>query len=185
LVLDVDGQDSEPFPLQPVPVNAHILTVCDVKGAVPPPRACERLAFHIDGTPVDPVAPARRGEVVLIYAFGLGAVSPAVETGKPSPIGSEAVDGENRRVWATLRNQPLNASGSVARFFDVEAMTQPAPGLLFAGLVPGLVGLYQINVRVPPSFEVLLPCGGEIRSNALVLVTTKQGSDTVPLCVAP
>lgn len=77
-------------------------------------------------------SPAIPGEIVHIYAIGLGAVDCPVETGMPAPLdrlcrATRAVDWK----WET-------APGTLV----------PAE-VLFAGLAPGMVGLYQIDVRVP------------------------------------
>jgi hypothetical protein len=52
-------------------------------------------------------------------------------------------------------------------------------------LTPGQTGLYQLNIRVPETFEPKLPCGPEVSSNAVAWVTTALGSELVPFCVAP
>jgi uncharacterized protein (TIGR03437 family) len=69
--------------------------------------------------------PAVAGEVLAIYATGLGAVDPPLASGMPS-------SGE-RRVKATVQ---VTIGGQAA---TVE----------YAGLAPGFAGLYQLNVRVP------------------------------------
>ena len=71
-----------------------------------------------DGTLNTPTTPLRRGQVMLIYATGLGAVS------KQGQL-SVAVE----PVTALLGGQVL----------------QPQ----YAGLAPGFIGLYQINLAVP------------------------------------
>jgi len=82
--------------------------------------------LHQDGvTPVTASNPATAGEVVVMYATGLGAVQPAVPTGT-------AADG----------------SATVAANVSVTIGGAPAE-VQFAGLAPGFVGLYQINVKVP------------------------------------
>jgi uncharacterized protein (TIGR03437 family) len=76
---------------------------------------------------VDANSPAHAGDYLQIYATGLGPVSNQPQTGAA-------------------------ASGSVLSY----AITYPAatiggvPALVsFAGLAPGFVGLYQVNVQVP------------------------------------
>ncbi|HWR51222.1 MAG TPA: hypothetical protein VN428_08955 [Bryobacteraceae bacterium] len=97
--------------------------------------------------PVTRESPARPGEVVHAYAVGLGAVSPALPTGVPAPLD-------------TLHH--------LAAPFDCTAGV-PANGsatpveVLFAGLAPGFVGLYQVDIRVPAtatdSGDFFLSCG--------------------------
>jgi uncharacterized protein (TIGR03437 family) len=183
LILEEDGQASKPFPLQPVVSNAHVLTSCDQDWDTHPESACNRLAFHADGRKVNAAAPAKRGEVIAVYVYGLGPTWPAAPTGKPAPNGVEIPQSGVLRVWAELRDQPINASASAPRFFDSEAASQPGDAIQFAGLAPGWVGLYQLNILVPDDFKTVLPCGGEIHANAVALITSPKGSETVPLCV--
>lgn len=76
--------------------------------------------------------PARAGDVIVIYAIGLGQTNPAVTTGQAAPTGPLAVVPGNLRI----RFGSGFAGG-----------TQVIPD--FVGLSPGFVGLYQINVRIP------------------------------------
>jgi uncharacterized protein (TIGR03437 family) len=75
--------------------------------------------------------PALRGEYVHLYATGLGPVDPPVGTGEPSPSGPLAVI-TTPCVWTG---------------YD-ERGERPAE-VAFAGLAPGLVGFYQVVVRIP------------------------------------
>jgi uncharacterized protein (TIGR03437 family) len=93
--------------------------------------------YRADGQPVTPERPIAFGETITIFATGLGEVAPRIETGKAAPPG------------------PLSA-----------VVTQPVVKLggheahvAFAGLVPGTVGIYQLNVRVPalPAAETSVP----------------------------
>ncbi|MEP7352541.1 MAG: hypothetical protein ABI824_04855, partial [Acidobacteriota bacterium] len=85
-------------------------------------------AFHA-GTRIraDFANPAARGEILEIYATGLGPTTPAVDAGAPSSLTTLA--------WATVA--PRLQIGGV----DAE--------LSFTGMVPGLVGVYQVNAKVP------------------------------------
>ena len=74
-----------------------------------------------------PGSPASRGDVVVIYATGLGPVTPPVLPGQPAPASplsqtanpvTVTIGGRQGEVW-------------------------------FAGLTPGFLGLYQVNVVVP------------------------------------
>jgi uncharacterized protein (TIGR03437 family) len=87
---------------------------------------------HADGSLVSASSPALRGETVVIYLTGLGAVSPSVADGK-GPTG-------------------LSRSNSVqAIYFGAAAVDTSA--ILFQGLTPGYAGLYQINVTIPLSVD--------------------------------
>jgi len=69
--------------------------------------------------------PARLNDVLIIYSNGLGALNPPAATGEASPGFTTAVN----PVTVTI--------GGVEALVD------------YQGLTPGLVGLNQINVRVP------------------------------------
>jgi uncharacterized protein (TIGR03437 family) len=73
--------------------------------------------------------PLRQNEVAIIYATGLGQVSPLAIAG----------------VAATTSPLQTASESPVVEFGGV------AGDVIYAGLAPGFVGLYQLNVRVPGS----------------------------------
>jgi uncharacterized protein (TIGR03437 family) len=79
-----------------------------------------------NGLVVTPSNPVHRGDTLTIYATGLGRTSPSVETGVPAPSEPLAVAVISPQV--TIGGAPANVQ--------------------YAGLTPGQVGVYQINVRV-------------------------------------
>ena len=86
--------------------------------------------------PVTDSSPATPGEVLAVFAAGLGPVQPPVQAGQAAPAFPLAT--------TTL---------------PVTAMLggTPAP-VLFSGLAPGFAGVYQVNLSVPS----LAPTGDEI-----------------------
>lgn len=59
----------------------------------------------------------------------------------------------------------------------------------FAGLTPGQVGLYQINVRLPDTFPAVVGCGKvvgtfSVQSN-LTINVGGVSFDGAPICVSP
>jgi len=77
--------------------------------------------------PVTTADPARPGEVVTLFATGLGPVNPFVPTGWPAPPQPLAMTANP--VTVTLGSVPAR--------------------VLFSGLAPGFAGLYQVNFEVP------------------------------------
>lgn len=85
--------------------------------------------------------PAQPGEYISLYLTGLGVVTPSITDGAlgPSP---------------TLSYSDLYNAGNLAVLFNDYGPNGSVdnPGLIeYAGLAPGLAGLYQINVQVPTS----------------------------------
>jgi uncharacterized protein (TIGR03437 family) len=99
--------------------------------------------------------PARRGEFLEVYATGLGSVSPVVATGIPGS--SNPVSRTDILPTATV--------GSVAAAVD------------FSGLAPAFVGLYQVNIVVPP--------GAAAGQQPLVLTSNGVASNPVTVFIAP
>lgn len=98
----------------------------------------EAAAFHPGtATLADPGHPAVAGEILETYGFGLGPTTPAVGAGAAAP--------SNPLARAAMPF--VNIDGALAQ-------------TTFAGLVPGLAGLYQVNVVVPTG----LPAGVHLMS---------------------
>jgi uncharacterized protein (TIGR03437 family) len=76
---------------------------------------------------VTPSNPVHRDDTLVVYLTGLGQVSPVVDNGTPAP--SDPL--------ASVLTAPIVKLGGMNLTID------------YAGLVPGEVGVYQINVRVP------------------------------------
>ena len=81
---------------------------------------------------------------MVIYAFGLGQTTPAVKTGEATPATAPNLLTTTVTVDFDFRpnataSHPYNNPGTTAN---------PGPILpIFAGLTPGQVGLYQININ--------------------------------------
>ncbi|MFB3777671.1 MAG: hypothetical protein ACE141_08665 [Bryobacteraceae bacterium] len=134
-----------PYRIQSASVQIRVKTANGTSNAVPinvvacAPRLLtktqdgrgEPLLLHTDYTLVSAAAPARPGEILILFLIGLGAATPSIEAGEPAGDGTEA--------------RPLNL---VAADVAVRVSGQPAE-VLFSGLAPGWIGLYQINFRVP------------------------------------
>ncbi len=101
--------------------------------------------------------PARPGEVVLIYGTGLGAVLPSVKSGELAP-----------------GDPPASATASVS--VTINGIDAGTP--LFAGLAPGFVGLYQVNVPIPAAITT----AGDV---PVVITAAGVPGNSVTLPVAP
>ena len=86
----------------------------------------QTIAQHADFSYVTTAAPAKPGEVIIIYLAGMGATNPPVASGHASPS-----------TPAVLPAAPVVTVGG------------ENADVLFFGLTPGGVGLYQDNLRVP------------------------------------
>ncbi|MBM3793903.1 MAG: choice-of-anchor D domain-containing protein [Acidobacteria bacterium] len=74
---------------------------------------------------------ARPGQIVSIFGTGFGPTNPPVGTGElPTGIARTA-----EPAIVTFDGRPLNGGGSV----------------LYAGVAPGLAGVYQLNLQIPPN----------------------------------
>jgi uncharacterized protein (TIGR03437 family) len=83
--------------------------------------------------------PASRGDVLTIYAIGLGPTNPPVATGQPAPAAEPL---------ARLTSTPTVVFGEDREGLLVEVNVPPA-FVAYAGLSPYYAGLYQINVPIP------------------------------------
>ena len=122
-------------------------------------------ALHADYQAVDLNHPVKPGEIILMYATGLGAVTTAQSDGQP----------------ATGTNSTLVAPTVTVAGLPAEVS--------YSGLAPDYVGLYQLNIQVPQGAPVgdqfvtiAMPdvvSGSNITSNAALIpveVTTTAGT---------
>jgi uncharacterized protein (TIGR03437 family) len=104
--------------------------------------------FHPDGTQVTPSRPAKRDQPIIMYAAGLGPTTPIVRGAVPAP------------------SSPLAEAADLEVFFGTPTINGAEIIVEWAGLVPGYIGLYQLNLRVP---------GNHLRGDALP-VTVRMGT---------
>jgi uncharacterized protein (TIGR03437 family) len=101
-------------------------------------------AVNQDGSMNSDVSPATKGTVIIIYASGLGTVSPTLTEGAVPPA----------TPLSTVTHTLSAVIGGIS-----------AP-VLYAGAAPGFPGLYQINLRIPTdapsgSQKVTIYSGGQ------------------------
>ena len=117
--------------------------------------------LHADGSLVTSQNPVEAGQIIIIFCTGLGEVTPEVGTGLPAT-----------GLHTTVETPTVTIDGLPAE-------------VQFSGLAPGFVGLYQVNVVVPPSIltsstiSVLLTIGGK-QSNQVTIAVLEVGGE-IPL----
>jgi uncharacterized protein (TIGR03437 family) len=101
------------------------------------------VAVNQDGKLNSKVTPAHPGEAITVYASGLGAVTPPATAGQPGP--SSPLATVSQAVAASIGGVPVPVT--------------------FAGLAPGLRGVYQVNLMISSDVpagtrEVVISNGG-------------------------
>ncbi|MFB3775985.1 MAG: hypothetical protein ACE141_00205 [Bryobacteraceae bacterium] len=149
LILHTPGGVSDSFELQ-VSSTAPGVFRSGVAGPVTDLATVVRAS---NGQLVTPSNPIHRGDNIVIYLTGLGRTWPAVDTGSPGPLDP----------LAQAQVTPIVTLGGT------EAAVQ------FAGLTPGLVGVYQINARAPDN----APAG----LNVPLTISQGDNSTSIPVRV--
>ena len=96
---------------------------------VDPANSTGAIVHASDGSLVLAGAPARTGEFLSIYCTGLGSLRIPFQSGDPGPAAPP---------FAETTAFPTVLIGGVSA------------AITYSGLAPGFVGLYQINIQVPP-----------------------------------
>lgn len=109
-----------------------------------------------------PAHAASPGDTLIIYAIGLGQTNPAATTGAAAP------DGTNGTTLETVSGVTVQLGGG----FTPTTVISPS----FVGLAPGFVGLYQINVTLPPD----VPTGDSV---PLMLNMSGASSNAVDIAI--
>ena len=175
LVLNDRGRDVRTIPVRVVPDRIHIVSTCDEVavsvGNDSPGSACGPVVRRAAGGQlITRENPARQGDTVVVWAYGLGLPG--------TPVPSE---------WGTV-TPALNAP-KVYFFFgrqDGPAFAAgPGNPPTFAAAFPP-TPLYQINVTIPSVPPSLPPCDGTtVTSNLTVIFSGLSSMDAARLCVAP
>ncbi len=112
------------------------------------------IVANQDGSLNSPANPESRGNVIVAYITGQGAVTPPVPTGQaaPSDVLSRAVGAASATIGGSNAN------------------------VLFLGLAPTLIGVAQANVQIPAN----APTGDSV---VLVISVGGQASNTTTISV--
>ena len=106
------------------------------------------IATHADGSVITPDAPASPGEVIVIYAVGLGRTVPDMIPGQ-----------------IPTRADPIQHLPDLQVQLNGNAVD---PSLvMYAGITPFFAGLYQINVQLPSD----MPSNPEVRVAILTQIS--------------
>jgi uncharacterized protein (TIGR03437 family) len=119
VIANANGSFTSPITIQLAPVTPGLAAYTD--GGL--------IAQHAaDGSLINDASPAQPGEYVVAYLAGLGGTTVPVVTGAGSPP------------------YPTLAWAGVPPTLTLNGASVP---VLFAGMTPGLVGLYQLNFQIP------------------------------------
>lgn len=147
--VSVGGLETDSVTLRVLPFDPGLFTFTGEPGG---PVAALRAS---DYSPITASLPARRGSVIILYATGLGPVVPSVASGQ---FGSA--------------REPLNRTVET----PVAQIGERRARVLFSGLAPNFVGLYQVNIEIPLD----APTGETV---PLILISGGRGSNTARLTV--
>jgi uncharacterized protein (TIGR03437 family) len=183
LVLNVEsnGYTGPDLSVRVVLASPHLLSSCDsIFG--PQSTGCAALVSHVDGSLVDVNHPARFGETIILYAVGLGSGVPTGQATKdPMPPASFC-------CASVTFTSMMSLNDSVAGHpWGIQTDTLIRPD--YVGLVPGYVGLFQINVRVPPPFNSgsvpasLFRCSSDLGAATNTSIILGTGSNSIAICV--
>lgn len=189
LFVTENGVPGTLIPINPLPDQVHILTVCDPAlpgglGSLPiGGLPCQPEVTHANGVLVSNTNPATVGEELVAYAVGLGATNPVAPAGHAATQPTPTV-----QMFDLDFNFHPNA-------LPAQPTARPTSPLvpLFTGLTPGYPGLYQINFVVPELQPGALPCASGIApppgvslvtTNLTVSVGGSTSFDGAAICVA-
>jgi hypothetical protein len=185
----------------PLADNLHVINICD---AFPSPKLtsaafCIPVVTHADGTLVTFDSPAQAGEEVVIWAYGSGYTSPAVQTGQASPTPAATVASS---LYLQFDFRP-NATPSRPYINPDTMVPMPPSALVFVGLMSDHVGVYQINVTIPSPIPDVVSCRSPfgtpgvttgppafslyniVQSNLTIDIGANQSFDGAAICVQP
>lgn len=166
----------------------HVLNTCDIMagGVGYGPFTglrCQPIVTHMDGSLVTAASPAQPREKVAAFAVGLGETNPPAVTGQPVQVRVPSNESIVIGFDFTPNALPSRTQGSIA-------------SSLFAGLIPGYPGFYEIDFVVPslaepvaPSFACAAPgtfVPGEnvVQSNLTVNFMSAYSFDGAAICVS-
>lgn len=190
-----EGQKRLETRVHPVADQVHLISDCDdalPRTFVTPVGQggpCQTPVYDTSGRQISITRPAKAGDVLTVYGYGLGALDAAI------PPGDRVATGE-------IPTRPLRGAGTIWARYNFAANAGPSgagklqtgmrfEGHLWSGVIPGAIGLYQVNLKVPavppglPRCGALLNEGEMVVSNLTITVGGVASFDGVRLCVEP
>jgi len=117
------------------------------------------VAAHADGSPVTHDSPGHPGEIIVLYATGLGQTAPPV-------------------VYCELATKATPILNQGGLQVTVAGAAVDPNTIYYAGLAPGFAGLYQINMQLPTSIggdpEIRIGVGSQISPPSLIVPVQPQ-----------
>ena len=172
LAVSRNGVESAPVLAYTVESAPRVARSCDYKFYAYQ-FDCRAMITHADGRLVTAREPAKSGEILVMYALGLGRTIPPGQTGA-APAEPLAVEIPVRLLMDFSPNAPPKPQGYA-----------PIVRPLYVGAVPGFAGLYQINFRVPPIPPGTPLCGGYYIYTNLTVNVSGVTQDGAGICVEP
>jgi uncharacterized protein (TIGR03437 family) len=147
LRLNTPGGVSDNFNLTILPAAPSVFRIASVG----PDGSSAAILRASNNQLVTPSNPVHRTDTLIIYATGLGRTSPEIPAGTPAP--TDELVGVQIPPVVTIGGVPVTVE--------------------FAGLTPGQIGVYQINIRV----------NGRVPLGLSVPLVISQGSGSTSLPV--
>jgi len=123
------------------------ITLHDAGPALFPWGAGMIASTHADGSIITQDHPAHPGETVVLYGTGLGKTEPELQTGLISMVAAQI---------QLLKDFSVLVAGTALDSHSIQ----------YAGLTPGIPGLYQVNLVLPkelaPDPEIRLSIGAQV-----------------------
>jgi len=163
-----NGVAGEQLNLSTAPSRFHILNSCDATQVL---AGCQLMILRPDGSLSQGFASP--GEVLTVFAVGLGPTMPPVLSGTASP------------------SPPARAALPVSVLLDFKPNAFTLPGRIlreprFVGLSPGSVGLYQLNIEMPdqiPPEARRCDSPSPFGTNMTLTVSVGGVTESVEICV--
>jgi uncharacterized protein (TIGR03437 family) len=181
LNVSANGVTGPDLPVQFAGTTPHLLNSCEtVFGPNNPntPSNCNPVVIHGDGSFVTNRSPAKVGETITLYATGLGlnGAAPSGTSGYPTTVPVQYFP-----VWGVTAFTYVASTATQSGGVTVDNLQQLVVQPNWVGLAAGYVGLYQVNVTLPP-----MPGLPACSSTGNVSVLLPQGyANTITICIQP